>query len=198
MAESVQVLNVNHWHKQLALYLIANPTARLPEVASHFEVTPSYISILRNSDAFKAYYDSLVDKQLMGPCGDVVSLTAGMTALALERINQKLDTIGDVMPVGDLVQIAETGLKRLGYGANKNSPAPTVAVNVGVVVPRSELADARRLMEEAHGAGSSSIKQLSAPQPASGDQEALAAPVSVTVQASRSEDEKRTHTGTGQ
>lgn len=163
MANSVQILKVNSWHEQLATYMVAHPTSTLAEAAAFFKVSPSYISIVRNSDAFKAYYKDRMDGLFHSTCGEIYGQTTAMTSIALEKLNRKLETIGDTLSVGELKEIADTGLKRLGFGADKRSPAPSVNINVGVVVSRDDLEKARRKMAEVHGVGSS-VKQLAAPQ----------------------------------
>lgn len=145
--------------------MIVHPTAGLAETAKHFKCSMSYISIIRNSDAFKAYYRGRVDRQFDEVTTDILGQTQAMTAIALDRINHKLETIGDQLSVSELKDIADTGLKRLGFGAMKNSPGPQVNVNVGVVVDRGDLASARQRMAEVHGVATP-VKQLTATEEA--------------------------------
>lgn len=160
---AVQIQDVNAFHKQLALYMIAHPDHRLTQIAKHFSKTPSWISIVRNSDAFKVYYDKLVDKQLKN-IDPILQSTQAMTDLALDHLNHKLETLGDVLTVKELSEVAELGLKRLGFGADLKGPhGPAIHVhNEVVVVDRGELREARERMAEVHGVGNSP-KQLAAP-----------------------------------
>lgn len=165
MADSLQILKVNPFHEQLALYMIAHPSATLSQTAKHFKYSAPYISIIRNSDAFKVYYQSLVARQIE-KLEPIMQATTAMTELALDKINKKLEDIGDELSVTELKEIADMGLKRLGYGAALKGPAgPNInisAQNGFVVVDRGDLDEARRRMAEVHGVGSSP-KQLAAP-----------------------------------
>lgn len=162
MADSVQILKLNDFHQQLALYMIAHPGKTNKEIGQKFGYSPTYISIIKNSDAFKAHYAKLYERQVV-TLQPIVDATNAMTDMALECINQKLETIGDQLSIGELREIADMGLKRLGFGALKTSQAPAVNVGVSVVVDRGDLESARRTMAEAHGVGVS-VKQLAAPE----------------------------------
>lgn len=168
MAYRVQIKRMNPFHKQLALYLIANPSAKLPVLAKHFKKTQTWISIVKNSDAFKVYYQSLVNRQLDN-LDPILQNTQAMTELALDAMNQKLETIGTDLSVTELKEIADMGLKRLGFGAPTiNKPSNTIINNshTTVVVDRGELESARKRMAEAYGVVSSP-KQIAAPSPRS-------------------------------
>lgn len=164
MADSVQILKLNDFHQQLALYMIAHPGKTNVEIAKKFGYSPTYISIIKNSDAFKAFYAKLFNQQ-HAQLQPIIDNVNAMTELALEALNQKLSTIGEQLSVGELREVADMGLRRLGFGALKNTPAPTVNVGVSVVVDRGDLEDARRKMAEVHGVGHSA-KQLAAPETA--------------------------------
>jgi hypothetical protein len=163
VADSVQILKVNPFHQQLALYMISHPSATLSQTARHFNYSPSYISIIRNSDAFKVYYQGLVNRQFE-TLEPILQGTQAVTELALEKLASKLDTIGDQMTPTELREIADMGLKRLGFGADLKGPSQVNinAPNGVVVVDRGDLAEARRKMAEVHGVGNSP-KQLAAP-----------------------------------
>jgi hypothetical protein len=162
VADSNQILKLNDFHKQLALYMIAHPGKTNAEIGKRFGYNATYISIVKNSDAFKAFYAGLYDKQF-NQLQPIVDATNAMTDMALEHLNHKLETIGAELSVNELKEIADMGLKRLGFGALKTTQAPTVNVGVSVVVDRGDLESARRTMAEVHGVGSS-VKQLAAPQ----------------------------------
>lgn len=166
MADSVQIKQVNPWHAQLALYMVANPSSTLEQTARHFKRTSAWISIVRNSDAFKVYYQNMVNRQLdnMDP---LTQGTQAMTDIALEKLNKKLEDIGDQLSVTELKEVADMGLKRLGFGASLGARAPSQpAVHLHaagvVVVDRGDLESARQRMAEAHGVGASP-KQIAAP-----------------------------------
>lgn len=154
----IQPTKVNYWHEQLANYMLAHPTATNEETAKHFKVSKGYVCILKNSDVFKAYYrkraDEFNEKANSIVLDDVMGQTTMMASLALDALNKKLENHGDQMNEAMLLSIADTGLKRLGYGATKFSGAP---VNVQInnnntsSVQRGDLEAARNKLAEAHG-----------------------------------------------
>lgn len=150
---------LRQWMEQLADWMLLNPGAALKDAASYFNVTPGYISMVKNSDVFKLYWEqrtaefrSEVNKVAVDSMSSVSEKTTTMTELALDHLIDKVDRTGRAMDVVQLQNIAELGLKSLGYGANKNSAAPSVnvVVNTGAV-SRDELERARQRMREAHG-----------------------------------------------
>lgn len=163
MADSQQILKVNDFHQQLALYMIQNPAATLAQTATHFKYSAAYLSIVRNSDAFKAFYSKLFDRQF-SQLEQINCKLMASTEQALDRLNNKLETIGDQLSASELKDIADDGLKRLGFGAMKTSAGPSIHVHSPgvVVVDRGDLESARQRMAEVHSVGSS-VKQLQAP-----------------------------------
>lgn len=149
MAESVQIKTVGWWHEQLATWMFANPDGRLADAARYFDKSISWISIVKNSDAFKLYYANRSDQAFGGVLGDINQKTAAMTEIALDAINEKLERESSFLPLPSLLEIADTGLKRMGYGAKLPSQQP-LNVNVGVVISQDELSKARAKMLVAH------------------------------------------------
>lgn len=151
--------NLKEWMELLADWLLLNPGAPLKDAAKHFNVTPGYISMVKNSDVFKLYWEQRtvefrkeVNLVAVEAMSGIQQRSTTMTELALDHLISKVDTIGTIMEVEQLQSIAELGLKSLGYGANKNSAAPGVNVTINAgVVGRDELERARQRMREVHG-----------------------------------------------
>lgn len=130
------------WYEALADFMLANPSARQNDIAAHFRRGVSTISIILNSDSFKAYYrqrraefqDSLSDsvKQKLMSVADV----------SLDMMLEKLEKKRDSIPLEVLQKTSESALKALGYGAT--APGSAVQVNVTTaptVAPAISLAD---------------------------------------------------------
>lgn len=73
-------------HEQIIDFMCANPAARAPDVAQHFNYSTSYIQALSGNDLFKA---RLFERQAM------------ISAMTAQRIS------------GQITNLAEEGLKRL-------------------------------------------------------------------------------------
>lgn len=158
MADSVQIKRVNWWHERLADWMLANPGARLTDAAKYFNKTLTWVSIVKNSDAFKHYYAArsasystkVEDGSVLMIMG-VAEKNAALAELALDNLIDRVSTQGCLLSVEQLSEIADAGLKRMGYGANKNSQPPQIQVGVSVAVDREDLARAREKVHLAYG-----------------------------------------------
>lgn len=140
------------WYEHLADYMIAHPDHRQNDIAAHFNRSPGTISVIINTDAFKAYlrqrrgeYESALDQDVRGKLMNVAS--RGLDFL-LEGLEKKRDSI----PINVLQDVVDKSLKNLGYGATQSSgPAVNVNVNapqqnVPVAVTLADLDEARKAL----------------------------------------------------
>lgn len=173
MAQSVQIAKVNPWHQRLADWYIANPSATLNETAKEFKKTPSWISIVKNSDAFQDYFQRLSIQHSEAVSQSVRERTLALADQSVSQLQQALDdsaTTGIALPPATLVTIADMALKRTGHGEAKAS-GPQVVNNVIGMVSREELAKHRQVMrgadreaiEGAIDASPASLKATDAP-----------------------------------
>lgn len=153
------------WHENLSLWMLANPDKTMKDAAKFFDVTPQCLYLIKNSDSFQVYYrdrsNELAEKTL-DKISDIYTKTGAMTEAALDAINDRLQSNSSVMDIDTLHKIADSGLRRLGYGAPTAPPGPSVAVNVGVVVDRGVLEGARARLTERFS-GSPATVELAAP-----------------------------------
>lgn len=140
MAKSAQIDKVGWWHERLADWMLANPDRTLGEAAREFNCSQAWISIIKNSDSFRIYWElrstavsEEVESRTAGTIVGIKEKTAALTELALDQLNARVERNGVVMPVGELLDIAQVGLKSLGYGANKTAAPAAVNVNIGLV-----------------------------------------------------------------
>lgn len=136
---SVQLKNgVRAWHEELLEYLLVNPRASLQEISFYFNATPSWISIVRNSDAFKELYAQRRQAHF-----DRVSITVADRVIALADVTLDALTVkmekhiaADTATIDQLKEVGDMALKALGFGAkshtNVNINAPTTNQNVFV------------------------------------------------------------------
>lgn len=148
MAQSVQVKKVNWWYESLADWMLANPDRTLTEAARYFNCTLSWISIVKNSDTFKEYWQIRREQVNHQVACTVTDRATAVAEVALERLQERLETTGDVLPVSTLLDISDKSMKWLGFGAKASSPTQ-VQVNVGV--DPAALARARELLKQSHG-----------------------------------------------
>lgn len=142
MAESASIKKVSIKHEAILQYLLAHPTWRLQDVAAVFEVTPTWLSIIINSDSFQHRLS-----QCQGVIFDetIVPIRARLEALAhlsIERLSERIESSHDIK---ELRETAKMTLANLGYG----TPAAQIQQTQNIINihhSREELKSARRLI----------------------------------------------------
>lgn len=159
----VQPKSHNWWYDRLCDWLLANPEKTLGDAAKEFNVTQSWLSVIKNSDSFKAYYaerSAAYSKELqsasVATLVGVKEKTAAAAETALDEIQNRLETMGAVMPFSQLLDIAKLNLATSGYTAQSKGPVQQVNVNIGTV-GRDELERARERMRQVGGAAPTAL-----------------------------------------
>lgn len=145
MSQSASIAKVNPWHQRLADWLICNPTATNREASLHFKVTESWLSTVKNSDAFQDYFQEISKAVSASVFASVREKTLAVADQSLAKIQEQLDG-PTVIPLGALVDIADMALKRTGHGEGKAN-GPAIQVNVGLVT-KDQLEASRLKMRE--------------------------------------------------
>ena len=119
---ATQLVELNHRHMAIAEYLLANPSARLPEVAAAVGMTPSWVSVVTNSELFREYL-----QQRNREVSDAVHISLqekvqGIAHRAVEKLGEAVDNSQDP---AFILAAADKTLQRLGYGAK-----PGAQVNI--------------------------------------------------------------------
>lgn len=138
---------VRAWHEELLEFLLAHPRASLQEIAFYFNATPSWISIVKNSDAFKEMWAKRRQEhfdRVSISVSDRVTALADVTIDALtvemeKKIQSETATIEQLKEVGDMA------LRALGFGAKTNTSIALhqTATTHNVFVDKETLARAR-------------------------------------------------------
>lgn len=147
------------WYEGLADWLLANPDKTLTAAAQHFNKSLSAISMIRNSDAFRTYFEarknefrSRHDEILRGKLTQVA--TSG-----LDIILQHMEKKKDAVPLSLATNVTQSALDRLGFAPKAVAPATNVTVNnvaapVHVSISIEALEEARaalRVVEQKRG-----------------------------------------------
>lgn len=145
--QSLKIKSISWWHERLCDVLISEPQLTLKEIAERFDVSATWISILKNSDIFIEYWRKRSGEHSREAVNGLATKAAASAEMALDAINKKLENEADTLPIGVLLEIADTTMKRFGYAADKKSPAAPVSLNfnMGLVKPE-QLEDARAKM----------------------------------------------------
>lgn len=133
-------------HIAIAQLVAANPTIKQGEIAAHFGMTQTWVSIIMNSDAFKEYL-ATIDQRVVD---DVViplrQKLVGVAHRAVEKLGQAVDASQDPE---FLLKAADKTLHRLGYAPTKGPEEAPRQLNVQnnyYTVSKEALAQAREKM----------------------------------------------------
>jgi hypothetical protein len=132
-------------------WMMANPGGKLGDCAAHVGKTQPWLSIIVNSDMFKA---ALAERQRQNSETQDAVLRQKLTEVSVATLDQLLDNIKtkkNAIPIESLTRLQDSTLSKLGYGIEKAAPVQ-VNVNqtnqVAVPISQSELEAARQLMRQ--------------------------------------------------
>jgi hypothetical protein len=126
-------------HEAILNFLLAHPNVRMREVASHFQVSQPWLSLIIHSDAFQR---KLRERQDIHFHTSILPMMQKVECAADLAIDRMLELIPLETDLGKLNQVADKALTRLGYGTSSSQ----TQVNVQVNVDRSMLERARSLI----------------------------------------------------
>lgn len=155
MAKSIQRRKMLWYYSAIIDWMIANPGRPLSECAAHVGKAQTTLSIIINSDMFKAALaQRKAEFQARHDFG-LIEKTTRIAHASLDAILTTLDKKKDAVPLEMLNTISESALGRLGYSAKPLTAPGGVTVNVNapqqqVVLPVSgqDLAEARMALRQ--------------------------------------------------
>jgi len=109
----VQVKNVSNRHEAIIAFLVAEPEMKQSDVARHFKVTPSWLSTLIHSDAFKARLAERQDEFFSAALVPIKDKLETLASTGLDKLQEKLEIETNT---GEIREIVKLALDRAGYG----------------------------------------------------------------------------------
>jgi len=149
MAEN-QIARLSPRHEAIITFLIANPQMKRGDIARHFEVTQSWLSVIINSDAFIAKLEKRQNEFHSEATTSIKEKLNTLAHLSLDRMIESVEVIPDIDQVR---QMGTAALDRLGYskpnaGFRPGGPA-MIQQNNFLTVNAEDLAAARnRIIEK--------------------------------------------------
>lgn len=136
------------WYESLADYMIAHPEARQGEMARHFQRTESTISLILNSDTFKAFYRKRRDEHAAKLDEGVRAKLFRVADSSLDNLLLSLEKKKDSVPIDILHRTTDMALKNLGYGTQPAAGSGPGNINtvVNVAVSLEDLQAAREAL----------------------------------------------------
>lgn len=142
------------WYPAIADWLIANPGGKQEECARDLNRHVNTISLIMNSDLFKAYYEERRKEWEARHDFKLRDKMHKIADLSLDIMFQQIETKRQSVPIKMLKEISESVLDRLGYTpqtgpqvqiTNNNNTAVAVVAPVSV----SRLEEARAVLRQA-------------------------------------------------
>lgn len=185
-AESGQLVTgaikkVSWWHEAIVDWELANPHLTMGDCAMYFDVSYSWLSTVRNSDAFRAY---AIARRLEFNVAVANGLTGQLQQLATECVGEMLDRVKnekEKLEFGEVHQAGNLALKALGFGAREmGNPnrlpdrgsvvaGGNVTIHNTIVATPDVLARAREKMRLLNAQSASSASSPSIPTPTAQD-----------------------------
>lgn len=147
MAE-YQVKNMREKHRELLRHIVADPAQSNKELAQKIRVTPGWVSIVRNSDVFKAIMERVQEDMDVQLSHGIVDQLGGVASQTIERLHELVPQSNDIK---ELTDVMDSALDRLGYSPKRGAPSVTInqqnnQQNTYGMVPQSVLEEVQEKM----------------------------------------------------
>lgn len=143
---ATQIKAVRAWHEDLLEFILAHPRASGAEIAFHFNVTESWLSIVKNSDAFRELWAKRREEHFSRVSASLSEKVTALAEITVDALTDKIeqDKKKNELQYQTLKEVGELALKSLGFGGKHSSSPPNVVVNSNTyVVDRDTLQRAR-------------------------------------------------------
>lgn len=135
-----QLQKLNPKHEAILADLVSQPGIKRGELARKHGVTPAWLSVITNSDAFQA--------ELRNRQAEVFGeVTAGLADKAAMVAHAALDRLSEQLPLAQdpetVLEIAERMLDRAGVGVKATNPLIALQQNNTITVSQNALTRAR-------------------------------------------------------
>src|SRR5882672_1671819 len=124
LLSSTQLKNgVRAWHEELLEFLLVNPRASLTEISLYFNATPSWISIVKNSDAFRELWAKRRGEHFNRVSINVSDRITALAEVTVDALTVKMENAiaSDTATIDQLKEVGDMALKALGFGAKHSS-----------------------------------------------------------------------------
>ena len=142
------------WHDAIIDDMLAFPLDTLAQRSLRLNYTVAYLSVIMNTDLFKAAYQQRKASYQANMDQALVMKTTQVAAKGLDLLLEAMETKRAQIPFGVLSDTVDKTLNRLGYGVKPVGNPVNVNVNapggvVGVTVSAEQLAEARQALRAA-------------------------------------------------
>lgn len=158
---------VRWWHEAIIDDMLLHPLDDLKTRGARLGYKPAYLSLIINSDMFKAVYEqrrALFQDRLDQ---NIANKLVGVASLSLDIMKESLEKKRSAIPFKDLAAANDSLLNRLGYGGGSGGAPGSVNVNVNTgsqlvaaPVTKEQLEAARGVIRSVEQKNASETPQL--------------------------------------
>ncbi|MGH9968973.1 MAG: hypothetical protein ACREBG_14390, partial [Pyrinomonadaceae bacterium] len=111
--------------ERISDFYLLYPFATIIEASDFLTYKPRFISAIKNSDAFQRFHMPRARARQEEAVSSVLGLKEKLTGVVEQTLEILAEKISDYdpdlnpMPVSEMLNVVETGMKRLGYGEAK-------------------------------------------------------------------------------
>lgn len=142
-----QIAKLQEWHKDMIDYLILNPRATMRQMAEHFGVSKTWLSLVKNSDAFQSAYGARREDLSRAITANLAERVTTLSEIVTDELTRRVDENAEKYSVRELREILETTLRASGLSSGAPGGNSQLSLNLGNAPP-SVLHEARALFIE--------------------------------------------------
>ena len=131
------IKRVNWWHERIVDWELMNPQLTMGDCALHFGKSETWISRIRNSDAFNEFRDRRIAEHQDMVSTSVIDKTEILAKQSLDLLHTRIREEQETIALSFVKETAEMALKALGYsrGAAAPSGAGGTTIFLGIADP---------------------------------------------------------------
>lgn len=142
---ATQIKKVRAWHEELLEFMLAHPRASLQETAFYFNVSVSWVSIIKNTDAFRELWAARRGEHFSRVSVGVSERLTALAEVTVDALTEKVEeeVRAGTVKIDTLKEVSDMALKSLGFGPKGNVSGPVTNVQNNFLIDRETLARAR-------------------------------------------------------
>lgn len=136
---ATQIKKIAWWHESIVDWELQNPDRTMGDCARALNVTEPWLSIIRNSDIFRAYSERRRAIHSRAVSRSIVDQVESVAKLSLDVLEERLAKERETVGLGVVNNACSMTLKALGFGIAKDSRDSNTQVTVVIGQASPEL-----------------------------------------------------------
>lgn len=112
------------WYDDIIDYMLLHPGASIKDCATALKRTPGHVATIANSDMFRARFEERRKERVKVLAEETNTKLTMVVNKGLDVLLDKLERKADAIPIGEIADLTDKGLERLGYGVRPQGTIP--------------------------------------------------------------------------